>query len=71
MMADEWQSVNTTLAWLVAEDDGARAHVRQRLAERDEGLVDLRGALQEQLDGMGEEGDEVVRDMLRTLVAFL
>lgn len=68
------QAIDTILAWLVAEDDGARAHVQQRLAERDEGLWSLRATLQEQLDGMGsgdEGGDGSLRDMLGTLIEFL
>jgi beta-catenin-like protein 1 len=64
------QVTDTILAWLVAEDDGAKRHIRQGLAERDEGLESIKGTLQEQVEGMdGEAGG--MRDMLETLMAFL
>ncbi len=55
--ADEWfsrrldaglyvlQTVDVILAWLIAEDDGARRKI-QALAERDEILIDIRATLQ-------------------------
>ena len=85
-MADEWlsrrmdaglfslQSVDTILAWLIAEDDGARAHIRQLLADRDEDISLIKKTLQEQLDSMdaGVEGEDVMmKDMLGTLISFL
>ena len=85
-MADEWfsrrldaglfclQMVDVILAWLVAEDDGARKKIVKLLAERDEGLADLRRTLREQLDGMDEGlggGEAMLRDMLETLIVFL
>ncbi|MCJ1396307.1 hypothetical protein MMC18_009196 [Xylographa bjoerkii] len=85
-MADEWlsrrldaglfslQSIDTTLAWLIAEDDGARAHIRQLLVDRDDSFVSIKRTLQEQLDGMNasaEEEDATIKDMLGTLIAFL
>lgn len=85
-MADEWfsrrldaglfclQMIDVILAWLVAEDDGARKKIVKLLAERDEGLADLRRTLREQLDGMDEElgsGEAMLRDMLETLIGFL
>jgi beta-catenin-like protein 1 len=85
-MADEWfsrrldaglfclQMVDVILAWLVAEDDGARKKIVKLLAERDEGLADLRRTLREQLDGMDEglgSGEAMLRDMLETLIGFL
>ena len=85
-MADEWfsrrldaglfclQMVDVILAWLVAEDDGARKKIVKLLAERDEGLADLRRTLKEQLDEMDEGlggGEAVLRDMLETLIEFL
>ncbi len=85
--ADEWfsrrldaglfslQTVDVILAWLVAEDSGARAKIRDLLAERDEGFEDVRRTLREQLEGMdarGEEGaDEVMKEVLGTLVGCL
>lgn len=56
--ADEWlsrrldaglfvlQTVDTILAWLVAEDDGARTRIRNLLADRDETLNDVKATLQ-------------------------
>lgn len=56
--ADEWlsrrldaglynlQTADVVLAWLVAEDEGARRRVEGLLGERDEGLEVLRGTLQ-------------------------
>ena len=85
-MADEWfsrrldaglfclQIVDVILAWLVAEDDGARKKIVKLLAERDEGLADLRRTLREQLDGIDEGlggGEAMLRDMLETLIRFL
>ena len=85
-MADEWfsrrldaglfclQMVDVILAWLVAEDDGARKKIVKLLVERDEGLADLRRTLREQLDGMDEglgSGEAMRRDLLETLIGFL
>ena len=56
--ADEWlsrrldaglyvlQTVDVILAWLVAEDERAKKVVTEALADRDEGLVDVRRTLQ-------------------------
>lgn len=56
--ADEWlsrrldaglyvlQTVNVILAWLVAEDDGARLKIQRLLADRDESLNDVKATLQ-------------------------
>ncbi|KAJ9648225.1 hypothetical protein H2201_001522 [Coniosporium apollinis] len=89
--ADEWfsrrldaglfclQTTDVILAWLVAEDDGAKKKIMDMLAERDEGPADLRSTLQEQLDGIeapkeNENGDTeegMLKDMLGTLIGFL
>ena len=72
--ANRGQSIDTTLAWLVAEDDGARAHIQQLLTDRDETFTVIRNTLQEQLDGINasaEEEDTTIKDMLETLIAFL
>lgn len=57
-MADEWlsrrldaglyslQTVDVVLAWLAAEDEGARKKVKGLLGERDEGLEVVRGTLE-------------------------
>ena len=56
--ADEWfsrrldaglyvlQTVDVILAWLVAEDDGARTKIQGLLADRDESLKDVKATLQ-------------------------
>lgn len=40
------QTVDVILAWLVAEDDGAKTKVQKLLAERDESLSDLKATIQ-------------------------
>jgi len=59
--ADEWlsrrldgglyglQTVDVVVAWVVAEDEGARGKVRGLLGERDEGLGDVRDTLRGEL----------------------
>ncbi|KAH6617476.1 Catenin-beta-like protein [Chaetomium tenue] len=84
-MADEWfsrrldaglfrlQTIDVILAWLIAEDDGARKNIQALLADRDESFADIRGTIQEQIDGIdveSEEGNET-KEMLKALVQFL
>jgi beta-catenin-like protein 1 len=84
-MADEWfsrrldaglfclQTIDVILAWLVAEDDGAKKKIQALLADRDETFAVIRDTIQEQIDGIdveSEEGKET-REMLTTLVQFL
>jgi len=64
------ERIDAVLAWLVAEDEGAKATVVQALGERDEGLGDVKRTLQAQLDGVLAV-EKAERDMLETLVAFL
>ncbi|KAL9066891.1 MAG: hypothetical protein Q9157_006994, partial [Trypethelium eluteriae] len=66
-------TVDVVLAWLVAEDDGARQRIVTLLAERDEALQDVKKTLQEQVDGMEEDDEEAqsVKEMLSTLMTFL
>ncbi|KAF2177710.1 DUF1716-domain-containing protein [Zopfia rhizophila CBS 207.26] len=64
------EKVDVVLAWLVAEDDGAKRAIVKGLAERDEGLKDVRRTLQAQLDGVLKV-EESERDMLDALVGFL
>ncbi|KAI9706064.1 MAG: hypothetical protein M1836_005470 [Candelina mexicana] len=83
--ADEWlskrldaglfslQTIDVILAWLVAEDDGARLRIKALLAARDESLAVIRATIQEQLDSMAASGDDQdgsEKDMLETLVGF-
>ncbi|KAF2401780.1 DUF1716-domain-containing protein [Trichodelitschia bisporula] len=67
------QTTNTILAWLVAEDDGAKRAIIKQLAETDDSLDDIRVTLQEQLDGQTDEDEEAqgFQDMLSTLIDFL
>lgn len=84
--ADEWlsrrldaglfclQSIDLILAWLIAEDSGARKFIQSALAEHDETLGDVEKSLLEQLNGLDNaKSDEeaVEAEMLRTLVDFL
>ncbi|KAL8971481.1 MAG: hypothetical protein Q9197_003252 [Variospora fuerteventurae] len=84
--ADEWlsrrldaglytlQTVDVVLAWLVAEDEGAKERVKVLLRERDEGLEVVRGTLEDQLNSMetnAEDRDVVFQDILTTLVEHL
>jgi len=78
--ADEWfsrrldgglfclQTIDTILAWLVAEEPDAA-----RVVSKDVGGDAIKGSLQEQLDGLdlGAEADQDTRDMLTTLMGFL
>ncbi|KAK3682799.1 Catenin-beta-like protein [Podospora appendiculata] len=83
--ADEWfsrrldaglfclQTVDVILAWLVAEDDGARRKIVELLADRDESVAVIRATIEEQMEGVDAESDEgkETREMLRTLAQFL
>ncbi|KAL8800336.1 MAG: hypothetical protein Q9200_007280 [Gallowayella weberi] len=84
--ADEWlsrrmdaglyslQTADVVIAWLVAEDEGARKKVKELLGERDESLAVVRATLQEQLnsiDAAAEDRDAVFQDMLATLIEHL
>ncbi|KAL2222331.1 DNA-directed RNA polymerase II 138 kDa polypeptide [Thermoascus aurantiacus ATCC 26904] len=67
------QMIDVILAWLVAEDDGAKKKIVSLLADRDEDLSLIRGTLQEQMEGLGDEepGERDLKDMLSTLMQFL
>ncbi|KAM0186152.1 hypothetical protein ACHAPI_011842 [Fusarium lateritium] len=66
------QTIDTVLAWLVAEDTGAARKVRQVLAERDEKVSEIGRTLKEQLEGLDTtEENQDLRDMLSTLVEFV
>ncbi|KAJ4407759.1 hypothetical protein N0V91_003729 [Didymella pomorum] len=64
------QCIDATLAWLVAEDDGARKAIVGGLADADESLESVKATLKAQLDGVLEvEAQE--REVLEALVGFL
>jgi beta-catenin-like protein 1 len=64
------ERVDAILAWLVAEDDGAKTAIAKALSERDESLGDIKKTLQAQLNG-NMEVERAEREMLETLVGFL
>jgi beta-catenin-like protein 1 len=67
------QAIDAVLAWLVAEDSGARRKIKQLLAEQDDTLEVIKATLQDQIQGLDteEEDGQDMKDMLGTLVEFL
>ncbi|KAM5460564.1 hypothetical protein MferCBS49748_007645 [Microsporum ferrugineum] len=67
------QTIDVILAWLVAEDDGAKAKVESLMADQDEDLSSIRATLQEQLSGLddSEQDYQDTKDILNTLMSFL
>jgi beta-catenin-like protein 1 len=59
------QTADVALAWLVAEDEGAKGTVVEGLGGS---LAEVRESLKEQLEGVEDEDS---KDMLGTLVSFL
>lgn len=84
--ADEWfsrrldaglfslQTVDVIIAWLVAEDTGARGKLQALLADRDETFQDVKNTLNEQLETINastEDEDSDLQEMLATLLQHL
>ncbi|KAI5300228.1 hypothetical protein KEM55_008692 [Ascosphaera atra] len=68
------QVIDVILAWLVAEDEGAKKKIEEILADRDEDLRVIRATLQEQLNDLDEtqiEEEINRREMLSTLIQFV
>ncbi len=67
------QFTDVILAWLVAEDDGARKKIEASLADRDESFDTIKATIQDQLDGIDIEAPDGkdTREMLATLIEFL
>ena len=65
------QTIDVVLAWLAAEDGGAKSRIQELLVQAGAGLGVLEQSLQEQLDGIETEGDPGVKDMLQALLACL
>ncbi|POS75327.1 hypothetical protein DHEL01_v206279 [Diaporthe helianthi] len=68
------QSIDLVLAWLIAEDDGARDKIRALLADRDETFEVVKASLRERHDAIGDKTSQSGRDtseMLTTLMEFL
>ncbi|KAI9734402.1 MAG: hypothetical protein M1834_002509 [Cirrosporium novae-zelandiae] len=85
-LADEWlsrrldaglfslQTVDIILAWLIAEDDGAKARINDLFAKDGQDFSAIQSTLKEQHDGIADEnGDESksTKDMLGALLEFL
>ncbi|KAK0707821.1 Catenin-beta-like protein [Lasiosphaeris hirsuta] len=84
-LADDWfsrrlnaglfslQTIDVILAWLIAEDDGARKKIQTLLADRDETVAVIKATIQEQIDGMDVDSEDSkdTREMLLTLAQFL
>lgn len=67
------QTIDTVLAWLIAEDGGASRKITALLAERDETFEVVKTSLQERLsavDKESQEGKDSV-EMLTALMEFL
>lgn len=67
------QVIDTILAWLIAEDGGARRTIKQLLGRRDESFADIKATLREQINNLddGQEDGKHMSDMLGTLIEFL
>ncbi|KAL6874866.1 Catenin-beta-like protein [Trichoderma novae-zelandiae] len=67
------QLVDVILAWLVAEDGGAKQKIEKLLAETDDDLKAIQRTLKEQLDELdtSEEDSKDLGEMLGTLIDFL
>lgn len=67
------QTIDVILAWLIAEDDGCRAKIRELLKDRDEDFGVLAKTLREQRDGVDGETEEGrdTGEMLKALLEFL
>ncbi len=62
------------LAWLIAEDNGARDRIIALLGNRDETLADLRATLEDQvrdIDDPSTEEEKMTKEMLQTLLEFM
>ncbi|KAH0341449.1 DUF1716-domain-containing protein, partial [Aureobasidium melanogenum] len=64
-------TLDVILAWLVAEDAGARKRIIAGLADRDESLGTLKKSLQEQLEEVDTEEEGNVAEMLTALIECL
>lgn len=68
------QTIDVVLAWLIAEDDGARAKIRTMLADRDETFEVIKSSLQERLGAIDDKESQEAKDsaeILTTLMEFL
>ncbi|KAF5014683.1 hypothetical protein F66182_14249, partial [Fusarium sp. NRRL 66182] len=77
IMAGEWlsrrldaglfalQTIDVILAWLIAEDDGAKTKIATLLGDRDEDISIIKKTLQDQVNDLGEEdeGEKYLKDI--------
>lgn len=85
-MLTRLQTADAILAWLIAEDDGAKSKIKEVLADRDESLSEVRATLKgwyypttefskltfhaEQLDTIGESSEEAA-SLLKDMLTTL
>lgn len=65
------QTIDVVLAWLIAEDDGARKKIKASLADRDETVDVIRTSLQERLDAIDDKESPEGKDSAEMLTALL
>lgn len=67
------RTIDVILAWLVAEDDGARKKIGEMLADRNQTFAVIKASLQQQINGADVETPEgrEKKEMLTTLADFL
>jgi len=67
------QIADIILAWLAAEDDGARNRITELLQKSNQTLKNVASTLEEVLTGLeeGDDEDDHTRDMLTTLISCL
>ena len=67
------QTIDLILAWLIAEDDGARARTVELLGKNGLGLDTIKSTISEQLEDLDPEAEEDkdTREMLSTLAELL
>ncbi|PHH76668.1 hypothetical protein CDD80_1346 [Ophiocordyceps camponoti-rufipedis] len=67
------QQVDVLLAWLAAEDGGARKRIERLLGDRDESFATVAAIIKEQREGLDttEEDSKDMSDMLDTLLEFV
>ncbi|KAK4459742.1 Catenin-beta-like protein [Cladorrhinum samala] len=67
------QTIDVVLAWLIAEDDGARKKIGELLADRDEDFGVIKATIEEQIEALDTETEQgrETKEMLTALVQFL
>ena len=65
------QTVDVILAWLVAEDDGAKTKIQKLLADREESLSDVKATIQGQPFGVGSKVLRLLSDSQNSSKAWM